>query len=275
MAKSILASIAKAALTGLANKNNAAAKTAKPGQTAAKPAPASSMLSSVLTAVSSKNFETIQFGAYQWRVLERKGDTALVITEQLLAQRFWHEKMDDVKWEACSLRAYLNGEFYNSFSPDDKARIVEVTNENPNTKGVGFEITNGNPTKDKIFLLSLDEVLRYFGDSTGNYKEWRKTFDAVHLKKIPVPRNFNATGDFSDSNDKNRVAIRPASVALDAKGKAKGDIPYAWWTRSRGRCKTDLCAACVFASGKIYDSGSTLRQPIAGSCVRPALWLKM
>jgi hypothetical protein len=270
MAKSILASIAKAALTSMTNKNNATAKTTKTAKTAsptaAKPAAASSPLSSV---------KTIQFGPYQWRVLERKGDTALVITEQIVAQRHWHDKMEDVKWETCSLRAYLNGEFYNSFSPDDKARIVEVTNENPITQGVGFEITNGNPTKDKIFLLSLDEVLRYFGDSTGNYQKWRKTYDAVHLKKIPVPPNFNPNGDFSDSNDKNRIAIRPVSVAADAKGKAKGDIPYAWWTRSRGRCKTDFCAACVYASGKIYDSGYTVKLPVNGSCVRPALWLKM
>jgi len=210
-------------------------------------------------------------------VLERKGDTVLIITERLLRNRHWHEKMEDISWEKCTLRAYLNGEFYNSFGPSDQSRIVEVTNETPNTRGPGYVISGGNPTKDKVFLLSLDEVLRYFGDSTAAFKEWFKTYEAVILKKIPVPKGFSTSSDFSDKNDKLRVAILPSSAeGLTDKQKAKGDIPYAWWIRSRGSGKDGYCAAAVFGSGKIYNSGYTIKGVLAGNAaVRPALWLKV
>ena len=226
------------------------------------------------TVTLPKNVQTIKFGSFDWIVLERKGDMALVITERLVEQRNWNETAADVRWETCTLRAYLNGEFYNSFAPGDQKRIVEVTNQNPNTRGPDYEIPGGNPTNDKVFLLSLDEVLRYFGDSTAAFKEWRTTYDAVYLRKIPNPKGFSLVYDFSDANDKQRVAIRPLSAA-PAADKKSGDVPYAWWTRSRGKSKGDYCAACVHFNGKIYDKGFTVRGVVGGrACVRPALWLK-
>lgn len=66
-------------------------------------------------------------------------------------------------WETSHIREYLNGEFYASFDTDDRNRIVEVVNENNDNPWYGTD--GGNATKDKIFLLSIDEVVRYFGDS--------------------------------------------------------------------------------------------------------------
>lgn len=61
------------------------------------------------------------------------------------------------------MRKYLNGEFYNTFSEPDRVRIIEVVNENKDNPWYGTK--GGNPTTDKIFLLSIDEVVKYFGDS--------------------------------------------------------------------------------------------------------------
>ncbi|MCL2187108.1 MAG: hypothetical protein FWB86_14855 [Treponema sp.] len=66
--------------------------------------------------------------------------------------------------------------------------------------------------KDKVFLLSIDEVLRYFGDSAAKFNEYIKTYNRVFLRKIPAPKGFSLVDDFSDSNNKRRVAIRPASI---------------------------------------------------------------
>ena len=219
----------------------------------------------------------IKFGPYEWRILDQQKDKVLIITEQSVAQRNWNETSEDVKWETCTLRTYLNGEFYNSFSPAEQAIILEVTNETPNTRGPGYEIPGGNPTKDKVFLLSIGEVLRYFGDSAAKFDEYIKTYNAVFLKKMPAPKGFSLVDDFSDSNNKQRVAIRPASLPeLKPKQKAKGDVPYAWWLRSRGKSNGDYCAACVHFNGKIYNKGFTVRGVAGGNaCVRPALWLKI
>ena len=219
----------------------------------------------------------IKFGPYEWQILDQQSYKVLIITEQSIAQRNWNETSDDVRWETCTLRAYLNNEFYNTFSPAEQAIILEVTNETPNTSGPGYEVPGGNSTKDKVFLLSIEEVLRYFGDSTEKFKEYVKTYNAVSLRKMPAPKGFSLVDDFSDSHNKRRVAIRPSTIAeLTANEKKKGDVPYAWWTRSRGKSKEDYCAACVHFHGKIYDKGFSVRGVVGGkACVRPALWLKM
>ena len=60
---------------------------------------------------------------------------------------------------------YLNGEFYNRFSENEKARIAEtrvITNNNPWRQN----INGGEDTTDKIFLLSIEEVVEHLGDSS-------------------------------------------------------------------------------------------------------------
>lgn len=108
--------------------------------------------------------DKILFGSYDWRVLDIKNDRALIITECIIEQRPYHEAYKNITWADCSLRKYLNGEFYDIFSTVDKTRIIPVLNKNFNNQWYG---TNGGAdTQDSIFLLSLDEVCQYFGDST-------------------------------------------------------------------------------------------------------------
>jgi len=109
--------------------------------------------------------DIIQFGAYEWRILDIQGGRALVVSENILEFRLYHHEFGPITWADCSLRAYLNGEFYNSnaFSNADRTRIVQVTNVNENNQWYG---TNGGAnTQDRIFLLSISEVVKYFGDS--------------------------------------------------------------------------------------------------------------
>ena len=57
------------------------------------------------------------------------------------------------------MRKYLNRDFYQSFSEFDRGEDLKaVTKDNYSTNG-------GNPAADKVFLLSIEEVIKYFGDS--------------------------------------------------------------------------------------------------------------
>ncbi|MCL2771935.1 MAG: DUF6273 domain-containing protein [Oscillospiraceae bacterium] len=105
----------------------------------------------------------IRFGAYDWYVLDKQDDRALILTEKVIERRAYHKQVCEITWEMCDMRKYLNGEFYNSFSAVNRERIIEVVNEN--NENPWFGTSGGNPTKDKIFLLSIDEVMKYFGDS--------------------------------------------------------------------------------------------------------------
>ncbi len=68
---------------------------------------------------------------------------------------------EEVTWEKCTLRKWLNGDFYQTaFSNQEQGRILSVTNKNPDHPEFGTR--GGNDTTDRIFLLSVDEVYQYF-----------------------------------------------------------------------------------------------------------------
>lgn len=73
----------------------------------------------------------ITFGSYNWRVIDVKEDSMLIITEDIIELRWYHKEFVDITWTDCSLRKYLNNEFYNQFNRDEKAKITEVSNTNP------------------------------------------------------------------------------------------------------------------------------------------------
>jgi hypothetical protein len=109
--------------------------------------------------------DVIQFGAFDWRVLDVQDGMALVISEDILESQRYHADSAEITWEHSSIREYLNGEFYNSFSSAEQEQIVETTiinNNNPSQDTPG-----GNDTTDNIFLLSIDEVQTYFADDSA------------------------------------------------------------------------------------------------------------
>lgn len=96
---------------------------------------------------------TIKFGKYNWRVLEMSEHTALIITVDCVDNMVYNtSRSNSVTWETCSLRKYLNEDFYNEFSDSEKSMIKDtnVTNEN----NFQYGTDGGNNTVDKIFLLS-------------------------------------------------------------------------------------------------------------------------
>ena len=107
--------------------------------------------------------DVIPFGAYSWRALDVQDGKALLLCEFALGAGEYNEEYTAVTWETCTLRLFLNEGFYNEFSAEEKARIAETmlsNNDNPL-----FGTSGGNDTNDKIFLLSIEEVEKYFGGS--------------------------------------------------------------------------------------------------------------
>jgi len=201
--------------------------------------------------------EIIQFGGYDWRVLDvdRRG-RALIITENVVGQRSYHDSWEAVTWETSDIRRYLNEEFYNSFSASDRARIRQTTvvnNDNPWSDAPG-----GNDTTDKIFLLSLEELVRYFGDSgmLAGGVDPNARYD--NLNSISEDRGIHWWG-FQDQYSEARIAHG-------------ADGAYAWWwLRSPGYFEFTN-AACIHFRGGVVVFG--LEMDIGDGGVRPALWLR-
>lgn len=213
----------------------------------------------------------IHFGAYDWYVLDKQDDRALIITEKVIEKRAYHHQEGEITWETCDMRQYLNGEFYHAFSAADRARIIEVINENHDNPWYGTR--GGNPTTDRIFLLSIEEVIKYFGDS------------GQIITRYMYPNCDWCKDEFLPwMDDQYNIARR----AVDDTG-----IVWGWKLRSpgaNGRFVANVTGFCGdgFDQGGISlgggdeltdghflhnGPGGLSRSDVNG--VRPALWLKM
>lgn len=100
----------------------------------------------------------------EWQVLEIKEDKILLISKYVLDAMMF----DDGRsvWEHSFMREWLNEEFYNSsFTEEEKARISETTLKNSDSYLEPNDVSAD--TVDKVFLLSANEVVQYFGEEVG------------------------------------------------------------------------------------------------------------
>ena len=113
----------------------------------------------------------IHFGDYTWRCLAVEGNRALLISQDIIEARAYQSKEKSITWEESDLRAYLNSDFYNGFTEKEKLKISEVNNINSNNPNYGT--SGGNPTKDRVFLLSFDEAKKYFKDDKDRIAKFK------------------------------------------------------------------------------------------------------
>lgn len=197
---------------------------------------------------------SLSFGGYHWRVLDIQNNTALIITENIIEQRAYHDAYKDITWADCALRKYLNGEFYDKFNATDQSRIMPVINKNPDNQWYGSK--GGTDTQDSVFILSIEEVVcKYFGDSSS------KLYNRGKNQKYWFERK--------DENNSKRIARLEAN---------KGGSIWWWWLRSPGRI--NVKSVYIHGDGNIGIQGNNiLKGNISdGKCtggVRPTLWLKL
>ena len=97
----------------------------------------------------------------EWQVLTVQSDRALVVSKFVLDYRAFIDFGLSAVWETSSMRGWLNEGFYNSaFTSEERNRILQVRNTNPDNPEYGTD--GGNDTNDKIFVLSIDEAKQYF-----------------------------------------------------------------------------------------------------------------
>jgi hypothetical protein len=191
---------------------------------------------------------TLKFGKYYWKVLDLKYGYALLLANEVTHHGMpYNERFETVTWETCTLRKWLNSEFYYKFNPQDQAKIV-IMGYKKNEKNPWFGTSGGGRTDDAIFLLSISEVVRYFKDS-GQLKH----------------KNPENECCIDDKFNEKRIA--------NYKGKSTW-----WWLRSPG--SSSATAAYVNSDGRLYVAGRQVSNTrssgvVAGvvAGVRPALWL--
>lgn len=109
--------------------------------------------------------DIITFGNYngstQWIVLKRIGNRLLLLSKKEITNMAYHEVREDVTWEDCTLRKWLNSDYLSlAFSKEERTMIqpTQLSNHyNPKYGTYG-----GNETEDRVFLLSLEEAEELF-----------------------------------------------------------------------------------------------------------------
>lgn len=108
----------------------------------------------------------------EWQVLDMKDGKALLISKRCIDNKPYNEKYENVTWETCTLRKWLNNDFMdNAFGTTLAKYISETELKNPDNSK--YNAKGGNDTADKIFLLSIDEANKYFSsDSDRSIHSW-------------------------------------------------------------------------------------------------------
>ena len=118
-----------------------------------------------------KKGDTIKFGTYEqdypingkdpieWVVLEKRKNGILVMSKYALDCLPYNTEYEDVTWETSTLRKWLNEKFYNAaFNKTEKAMIKKTIVKNNINPYHGTD--GGNDTKDKVFLLSIEDATK-------------------------------------------------------------------------------------------------------------------
>lgn len=171
----------------------------------------------------------------EWKVLEKdENGKMFLISRYALDCRHYHSSVEQVTWETSDIRSWLNNDFYNTaFTKSERAKIKTTTLENRDN--ADYNTDGGNDTKDKVFLLSIDEAKAYLPSTVE------------------------------------RVCI--ATKYAESQGSQLESLTRScrWWLRSPG--STLYNASFVKVDGFILQLGTPVS--VEKRSVRPAMWVEI
>ncbi len=179
----------------------------------------------------------------EWIILDRHGQNALVISRYALDVQPYHKHSNNVTWETCTLRSWLNDVFINkAFTAAEQSGILMANVDNSRSQcDSRYNTAGGNDTQDRVFLLSYAETDKYFG----------RTDDATASRVGPTAYAINQG-----------AAISPNCQTSD------GSVAGMWWLRSPG---ANLSSACLVSC----DGFGSYEVSYTHIAVRPAIWLDL
>lgn len=236
---------------------------------------------------------TVMFGSYEqdndpgngkepieWMVLDRNKETgqSLLLSKYILDVKPYNVQSEDVTWESCTLRKWLNEGFFDAaFSDEEKSKIAAAHLQNPDTyvgfndqgketgnnSGEGitdlkYQVSGGNDTEDRVFLLNIDEVKRWLGDEHYEGENG-----------LIVYPNVQASGT--------EYANTQGLIKNTINNEEEETVRCWWWTRSSGGYDEFSSSAVsdksIFVNSDGYFFDMDVEWELCG--VRPAMWVNL
>ncbi len=181
----------------------------------------------------------------KWRVLSVDGDDAFLLADKNLDCQRYNKTDADVTWETCTLRQWLNSDFYeNAFDSGEQSAIRTTAVINEDNPRHGTE--GGRNTNDNVYLLSISEA--------GNAAYG---FNKIYSVASPT------------REAKNTEYTKACGAYNHYYGNYAGNSW--WWLRSSGY--NSGIATRVRYDGLVYDNDNY--SDTYKNAVRPALHLKL
>lgn len=165
----------------------------------------------------------------EWKVLETEHDgTLLLVSAFSLNGRVFNEKRSGGTWEQSSIRKWLNTEFLQQAFNEKERKAISVTRLKNSRLFLFFSKAQPD-TEDSVFLLSVEEVKKYFRTA-------ERTAPATGYAAEHLCRNLFGDG-----------------------GR--------WWLRTSGFmpgrvCYVDTDGLVFFAGGPVNEGGGCVRPAI-------------
>ena len=178
----------------------------------------------------------------EWQVLNCGNDRLFVVSKNVLSNQKYNSINEDVSWENCTLRTWLNDLFYNeAFSDTEKNAIKNVKLLNDNNPVYGTDA--GNDTWDDVFILSIYDV------SNANY---------------------GFVADYNASTTRVAYTTSYASAIIGSTSKSAST----WWLRSPGQQANRACSITntgyISTSNYVYSHDREVTYTFG---IRPAVYL--
>ena len=108
----------------------------------------------------------------EWTVIGLEADgTCLLLSKYALDYKPYNNSDTNVTWETCTLRRWMNTEFYSAaFDDSERQKILLTHNVTPDTPKYGTY--GGADTYDYVFTLTLQEIADTYGVNHYNWEDW-------------------------------------------------------------------------------------------------------
>lgn len=221
-------------------------------------------------------YDTIVFGSYEqdgnlengkepieWMIIHKEDDGKVLLTSKYIldCQKF-NTYPANITWERSTLREWLNNYFYDvAFTDTEKKYVLETLNQNK--KNYFYNTDCGAPTMDKVFLLSIEEAIKYFEPGVDYYTQQQNCLKPNAYRQCKPTPYAIAKG------------VRTSVASEQSYGYAN------YWLRTMGKnverewysgIFAKYYAAIVQEPGYIKPMGTAIHSCDDG--VRPCIWLE-
>lgn len=202
----------------------------------------------------------------EWIVLEEKDGKALVISKQALSYLPYAADGVAPLWEDSYVRKWLNQDFYSvAFTDEERDRIQITTLDNT---GAGSQFVEGGATtEDYLYILSRNDVKKYFGANAEVTEESFYSQSAIaEATEMSVLQSQETNKEYYTLTDiKYDKVFKNYGYTDDVIGMHGCN----YWLRNPGRYAS-VYATTVGGNGNVYDIGTLVTE---AAYVRPVMWI--